>query len=93
MPVFKAILKHISTNTYRGLEPNPQTQTQVYTLFVKLVTLRSRFPHTPPNYMERFAGGSSSYLSQRRRTYRLQQNHSLLAVHRIQPEDIKVLSE
>jgi hypothetical protein len=45
--------------------------------------------------MERFAEGSSSYLSQRRRTqrrrtYRLEQNYSLLAAHKIQREDIEV---
>jgi hypothetical protein len=40
--------------------------------------------------MERFAEGSSSYLIQRRRTYRLEQNYSLLAAHKIQREDIEV---
>jgi hypothetical protein len=40
--------------------------------------------------MERFAEGSSSYLSQRRRRYRLEQNYSLLAAHKIQREDTEV---
>ena len=40
--------------------------------------------------MERFAEGSSLYLSHGRRTYRLKENYSLLAVHKIHPEDIEI---
>lgn len=41
-------------------------------------------------YMKRFSGGSSSYLSEDRRAYRRHQNYKLLAAHKIQPQNIEV---